>query len=62
MDRTTMGRNLRLLERDGLVVLTTPEDDRRRRDIALTRKGKALLEGAHPKRLHWTLAKLDVLQ
>jgi DNA-binding MarR family transcriptional regulator len=48
MDRTTLGRNLRLLERDGLVTLSTPEEDRRRRDIALTRKGKALLDGAYP--------------
>src|SRR5260370_18238858 len=48
MDRTTMGRNLRLLERDGLVTLSTPEEDQRRRDLALTRKGKALLEAAYP--------------
>src|ERR1700748_2603627 len=44
MDRTTMGRNLRLLERDGLVVLNVADEDRRRLDIALTRKGKTLLE------------------
>lgn len=48
MDRTTMGRNLRLLERDGLVVIKVAGSDRRRRDIALTRKGKMLLEGAYP--------------
>lgn len=48
MDRTTMGRNLRLLERDGLVVINVAGSDRRRRDIALTRKGKMLLEGAYP--------------
>jgi len=59
MDRTTMGRNLRLLERDGLVTLNTPHEDRRRRDIALTRKGRAILEGAYPlwKHAHDSLQK-----
>jgi DNA-binding MarR family transcriptional regulator len=59
MDRTTMGRNLRLLERDGLVVMHVAEQDRRRLDIALTRKGKTLLEGAYPlwKHAHDSLTK-----
>jgi DNA-binding MarR family transcriptional regulator len=60
MDRTTMGRNLRLLERDGLVVVSVAGSDRRRRDIALTRKGKTLLEGAYPlwKHAHDSLQKM----
>jgi DNA-binding MarR family transcriptional regulator len=60
MDRTTMGRNLRLLERDGLVVINVAGADRRRRDIALTRKGKTLLEGAYPlwKHAHESLQKM----
>jgi DNA-binding MarR family transcriptional regulator len=59
MDRTTMGRNLRLLERDGLVVIDVAESDRRRLDISLTRKGKTLLDGAYPlwKHAHDSLQK-----
>ncbi len=48
MDRTTMGKNLRPLERDGLVDVKVSESDRRSRDIVLTRKGRALLERAYP--------------
>lgn len=48
MDRTTMGKNLRPLERDGLVDVKVSETDRRSRDIVLTRKGRALLERAYP--------------
>lgn len=48
MDRTTMGKNLRPLERDGLVDMKVSESDRRSRDIVLTRKGRALLERAFP--------------
>ena len=48
MDRTTMGKNLRPLERDGLVDVKVSESDRRSRDIVLTRKGRALLERTYP--------------
>lgn len=48
MDRTTMGKNLRPLERDGLVEVRISKTDRRSRDILLTRKGAALLERAYP--------------
>src|ERR1700756_2703722 len=39
MDRSTLGQNLRPLERDGLVTLLTDPQDRRNRLIALTRLG-----------------------
>src|ERR1700741_1974266 len=39
MDRSTLGQNLRPLERDGLVTLLTDPQDRRNRLIALTRPG-----------------------
>jgi DNA-binding MarR family transcriptional regulator len=41
IDRSSLGHNLRPLEREGLVVLREGVEDRRRRHIALTSKGKA---------------------
>jgi DNA-binding MarR family transcriptional regulator len=43
-----MGKNLRLLARDGLVFVSVSEADRRSRNIGLTRKGRRLLDGAYP--------------
>lgn len=48
MNRTTMGKNLRPLERDGLVDVRVSKEDRRSRDILLTRKGRSLLDKAYP--------------
>ena len=39
-DRSSLGHNLRPLERDGFIVLREGTVDRRRRHIALTSKGK----------------------
>jgi DNA-binding MarR family transcriptional regulator len=47
MDRTTLTRDLRLLEQKGLVSITEGED-RRRRYIALTPEGRVLLSSALP--------------
>ena len=41
IDRSSLGHNLRPLEREGLVVLGASAVDSRRRHIALTSKGKA---------------------
>jgi DNA-binding MarR family transcriptional regulator len=41
LDRSSLGHNLRPLEREGLIVLREGAEDRRRRHIALTSKGKA---------------------
>src|ERR1700736_6516394 len=41
IDRSSLGHNLRPLEREGLVVLGERAVDGRRRHIALTSKGKA---------------------
>ncbi|HEV7874298.1 MAG TPA: MarR family winged helix-turn-helix transcriptional regulator [Enterovirga sp.] len=41
MDRTTMGRNIRPLERDGLVAIATDAHDRRRRALSVTETGRA---------------------
>jgi len=47
MDRSTLGHNLRPLERDNLVVLRQARQDRRKRYVELTAKGKSLLPRAH---------------
>ncbi|MCW3062339.1 MAG: MarR family winged helix-turn-helix transcriptional regulator [Capsulimonas sp.] len=46
-DLTTLSRNLKVLERDGLVV-AEPGRDRRVREIKLTAQGRAALEQALP--------------
>src|SRR5471032_2062534 len=46
MDRSTLGHNLRPLQRDQLVVMRLAEDDRRKRYVALTPKGKVILRHA----------------
>jgi DNA-binding MarR family transcriptional regulator len=46
MDRSTLGHNLRPLERDDLLSLRLTATDRRKRHVALTRKGKATLQRA----------------
>jgi DNA-binding MarR family transcriptional regulator len=48
IDRSSLGHNLRPLERDGLVVLGMSAVDGRRRHIALTSKGKAKRREALP--------------
>ena len=40
MDRTTMGRNVRPLERDGLVQIATDTRDARRRALSITESGR----------------------
>ena len=46
MDRTTLGRNLQPLEREGLVVVVTGDTDRRSREIRLTDTGAERLRTA----------------
>lgn len=41
MDRTTMGRNILPLQRDGLIEIVSSDVDRRRRELRLTAKGLA---------------------
>jgi DNA-binding MarR family transcriptional regulator len=49
MDRTTLGRNVRPLERDGLITIVPGASDRRSRELRLTKLGEkrfvAALEG-----------------
>ena len=54
MDRSTLGQNLRPLERDELITLLTDPNDRRNRLIALTRLGIAKLNDAAK---YWKIAQ-----
>ncbi len=47
LDRSTLGRNLKVLERDGLIAFTEGEDERAK-IVKLTAMGKAALEKAQP--------------
>ncbi|HDS1816798.1 TPA: MarR family transcriptional regulator [Pseudomonas putida] len=47
LERSTLGRNLRVLEAEGLVALADG-DDQRNRVVLLTEAGKALLQAAYP--------------
>ena len=44
MDRSTLGHNLKPLERDDLVVLRLAADDRRKRYVELTSRGRLILQ------------------
>ena len=46
LDRTTMGKNLRPLEREGFLTLAVDAEDRRGRRISLTPEGRRRLEAA----------------
>ena len=46
MDRSTLGHNLRPLERDDLLELRLALSDRRKRHVTLTKKGKSTLQRA----------------
>jgi DNA-binding MarR family transcriptional regulator len=46
MDRTTLGRNILPLERDGLIEIGASPKDRRRREVRLTPAGAARLRAA----------------
>jgi DNA-binding MarR family transcriptional regulator len=48
MDLSTLSRNLRPLERDGLIKIDRLQHDRRQRVVKLTEEGERLLEAALP--------------
>src|SRR3982074_1746290 len=54
MDRTTLGRNILPLERDGLIEIGASPADRRRREVRLTAPGAARLRAA---RQGWKVAQ-----
>jgi DNA-binding MarR family transcriptional regulator len=48
MERTTLTRNLAVLEREGLATVEKGIDDRRENQIRLTRKGRTAIQRATP--------------
>ena len=44
MDRTTLGRNVKPLERDGLIRIEPAQSDRRAKELRLTKTGEKQLE------------------
>jgi DNA-binding MarR family transcriptional regulator len=48
MERTTLTRNLAVLEREGLATIEKGKDDRRKNQIRLTRKGRTAIQRATP--------------
>lgn len=54
MDRSTLGHNLRPLQRDRLLQLRLSDDDGRKRLVVLTQKGKSTL---HQARRLWRTAE-----
>lgn len=57
-DRTTLTRNLRLLEEQGLIRIDAG-DDRREREISITREGAEALKRAYPL---WQKAQTQVIK
>src|SRR5579859_2249838 len=49
MDRTTLGRNVLPLQRDGLIAIVTGSADRRHKELHLTEAGAARLRSAGPR-------------
>jgi DNA-binding MarR family transcriptional regulator len=56
MDRTTLGRNIRPLQRDGLVAVGPGKSDRRSKELRLTLSGLARFEAAQKG---WTRAQAN---
>ena len=54
MDRTTLGRNILPLERDGLIAIEPVASDRRSKELRLTKAGEKRFEAA---REGWTKAQ-----
>jgi len=56
MDRTTLGRNIRPLQRDGLIAVGTGKSDRRSKEVRLTPVGVARFEAG---RKAWQKAQVQ---
>jgi len=57
-DRTTLTRNLRLLEKKGLICLECGQDRRERR-VCMTKRGSQILQAARPK---WDRAQEKIIR
>ena len=56
MDRTTLGRNIRPLQRDGLIAVVSGKSDRRSKELKLTRSGVERFQVAQKG---WTKAQAE---
>jgi DNA-binding MarR family transcriptional regulator len=56
MDRTTLGRNIRPLQRDGLVAIGPGQTDRRKKELRLTLAGSSRFAAAQKE---WSKAQAD---
>jgi DNA-binding MarR family transcriptional regulator len=56
MDRTTLGRNILPLQRDGFIAIEPGKTDRRRKDVRLTRTGIERFQAAQKG---WTKAQAE---
>jgi DNA-binding MarR family transcriptional regulator len=56
MDRTTLGRNIRPLQRDGLIAVGPGKSDRRSKEVQLTRVGVERFQAAQKG---WTKAQAE---
>lgn len=54
VDRTTLGRNIRPLERDGLIAIESDPSDRRSKILRLTKTGETRFQRAQE---HWAQAQ-----
>jgi DNA-binding MarR family transcriptional regulator len=59
VDRTTLTRNLGILQRQGLVEIIESGNDKRIKNIIITNKGKEVLSKALP---HWEKAQLKIIE
>jgi DNA-binding MarR family transcriptional regulator len=60
MDRTTLGRNILPLEREGLIAVVKGSSDRRSKELRLTDAGAARLRAA-VKRWTWAQARFEAV-
>jgi DNA-binding MarR family transcriptional regulator len=59
VDRTTLTRNLGILQRQNLVEIIEPGNDKRIKNIIITNKGKEVLSKALP---YWEKAQLKIIE
>ena len=59
MDRTTLTRNMKPLEKQGFIRITSGKEDRREREVTLTLAGQEILSEALPL---WKTVQQSVVQ
>lgn len=57
-DRTTMTRNLNVIEKQSLIKIAISKDDPRAREVSITERGKLLFQNAYP---HWQETQKQII-